>query len=162
MAAKPPVTAAVRWLRQHGATWREHLYTYEEHGGTAASARALGMDEHAVVKTLVVADDAGALQVVLMHGDCEVSLRELARQLGKRSLAMATAEAAERATGYQFGGTSPFGTRRALPVAAEASIRELERLVINGGKRGFLVEMTGAELWRLLEPAPVTVARRED
>ncbi|MGH9416195.1 MAG: YbaK/EbsC family protein [Terriglobales bacterium] len=159
MAPKPPVTSAVRWLRERGVSYREHLYDYIAHGGTAVSAAVLGMDEHAVIKTLVLADDRGELLLMLMHGDREVSLRELARQLGKRSLEMARPEVAERATGYQFGGTSPFGTRRALAVAAEATIAALPRLVINGGKRGFLVELSGADLWPLLHPIPVTAAR---
>ncbi|HUX68191.1 MAG TPA: YbaK/EbsC family protein [Terriglobales bacterium] len=161
VAEKFPVTPAVRWLRQRAAAFADHLYPYQERGGTAASARALQVDEHLVAKTLVMEDDTRAPLLVLMHGDREVSTRQLARQLGRRHIAPCRPEVAERYTGYQVGGTSPFGTRHPLPVFAEASLRALPRLYINGGKRGYLVSMTGAELWRLLQPSPVEVAMAE-
>lgn len=159
MPAKAPVTAAVRALRAAGVRFRDHLYAYEEHGGTAASARALGVEEHRVIKTLVMEDDTRAPLIVLMHGDREVSTKDLARQLGKRSVEPCRPEVAERHTGYLVGGTSPFGTRHKLPIAAEAGIRALGSIYINGGKRGYLVELTTADLWRLLEPVEVQVAR---
>jgi Cys-tRNA(Pro) deacylase len=159
MAAKFPMTAAVRWLRAQGAAFGGHLYDYQERGGTAVSATALGVDEHTVVKTLVMEDDEHQPLIILMHGDREVSTRELARQAGRRSVAPCRPEVAERHTGYQVGGTSPFGTRKPLPVFAEAGIEALPLLYINGGKRGFLVSLSGAELWRLLRPQAVNVAR---
>ncbi|MGH9393952.1 MAG: aminoacyl-tRNA deacylase [Terriglobales bacterium] len=159
-AGKAPVTAAVRLLRAHRVEFRDHLYPYEEHGGTAASGRALGVDEHQVIKTLVMEDDLGTGLIVLMHGDCEVSTRDLARQLGRRSIEPSRPEVAQHRTGYLVGGTSPFGTRQLLPVYAEASIRALDRIYINGGKRGYLVEMASSELWRVLNPTPVEVARK--
>ncbi|HVA64260.1 MAG TPA: aminoacyl-tRNA deacylase [Terriglobales bacterium] len=157
-AEKFPVTPAVRWLRQRGAVFADHLYPYEERGGTAASARTLAVDEHTVVKTLVMEDDARAPLIVLMHGDREVSTRQLARQLGRRHIEPCRPEVAQRHTGYRVGGTSPFGTRQPLPVFAEASLRALPRLYINGGKRGYLVSLTGEELWRLLAPTAVAAA----
>lgn len=157
-ASKAPVTPAVRLLRQQGVEFRDHLYPYQEHGGTAVSARELGVDEHAVIKTLVMEDETGAPLIILMHGYREVSVRELARQSGHRHIAPCRPEVAERHTGYQVGGTSPFGTRRALPVFAEATIRGLDRIYINGGQRGFLVSLEPVDLWRLLAPTPVNVA----
>jgi Cys-tRNA(Pro) deacylase len=159
MAARFPVTPAVRWLRAQGASFDEHLYAYQEHGGTAVSAAALGVDEHTVIKTLVMEDDQRQPLIILMHGDREVSTRELARQAERRAVAPCRPEVAERHTGYQVGGTSPFATRKPLPVYAEAAIETLPRLYINGGKRGFLVSMSGADLWRLLQPRAVSVAR---
>ncbi|HET9784074.1 MAG TPA: aminoacyl-tRNA deacylase [Terriglobales bacterium] len=159
MAAKFPVTAGVRWLRAQGAAFGEHLYPYQEHGGTAVSAAELGVDEHTVIKTLVMEDDQHQPLIILMHGDREVSTRELARQAQRRSVTPCRPEVAERHTGYQVGGTSPFGTRKPLPVYAEAEIEKLPLLYINGGKRGFLVSLPGAELWRLLRPRAVNVAR---
>lgn len=155
---KYPVTAAVRWLRAHGAQFDGHLYAYQEHGGTAVSARELGVDEHCVVKTLVMEDDLRQALIVLMHGDREVSTRQLARQLQRRHIEPCRPEVAARHTGYLVGGTSPFGTRQPLPVFAEAGIRALPQLFINGGKRGFLVSLSGEELWRLLAPTPVEAA----
>jgi Cys-tRNA(Pro) deacylase len=152
------VTPAVRWLRERRAAFEPFLYPYEEHGGTAVSARALGVDEHSVVKTLVMEDDQKRPLLVLMHGDREVSTQALARQSGRRWIAPCAPEAAQKHTGYLVGGTSPFGTRKALPVFAEASIRGLPRLYINGGKRGFLVAMAGEALWTLLAPTAVEAA----
>ena len=158
MAAKTPVTAAVRFLRVRKATFTDHLYAYQEKGGTAASARELGVDEHAVIKTLVLETDSGAPLIVLMHGDREVSLQRLARQLGERAIAVCRPEVATRHTGYLVGGTSPFGTRHPLPIYAEASIARLPVAYINGGKRGYLVSMAGAEIFRLLSPTAVEAA----
>lgn len=155
---KAPVTAAVRALRGAGARYTEHPYRYEEKGGTAVSARELGVDEHAVVKTLVLEDDAGRPLLVLMHGDRAVSTRELARLLGVRSVSPCSPEAAARHTGYLVGGTSPFGTRRPLPVYVEESVLALPRIWINGGKRGFLVGMDPGEAARILGAKPVRVA----
>ncbi len=158
MSGRAPSTPAVRLLRQHQVDYTEHLYRYEEHGGTSASARALGVDEHLVVKTLVLEDDAGEALLVLMHGDRDVSLKALARQAGRRSVGLCAPETATRHTGCVFGGTSPFGTRRALPVFAEGSIRQLARIYINGGSRGFLVGLAVRDLERLLAPTWVSVA----
>ncbi len=155
---KAPSTPATRLLRERGVAYSEHLYRYEEHGGTRVSARELGVDEHAVVKTLVMEDDEGAPLVVLMHGDLEVSTRGLARRIGRRSVRICRPEVATRHSGYPVGGTSPFGTRREMPVYLERSVLDLERIYVNGGSRGFLVGMAPADLVRLLEPVLVEVA----
>ncbi|HSB18655.1 MAG TPA: Cys-tRNA(Pro) deacylase [Anaeromyxobacteraceae bacterium] len=156
-----PSTPAVRLLREMGVAFTAHPYRYEEHGGTAVSARELGVDEHAVVKTLVMEDEAGAPLVVLMHGDREVSVKALARQLGKRSIQICKPEVANRHSGYQVGGTSPFGTRRAMPVCLERTILDLDRIYVNGGSRGFLVGLAPRELVRLLAPTLVDAAIEE-
>lgn len=160
MAAKEkfPVTAAVRFLRERGIEYQGHLYPWHEHGGTAASAQALGVDEHQVVKTLVMEDDQRAPLVMLMHGDREVSTQKLARQLQRRSIAPCAPEMAQKHSGYLVGGTSPFGLAHPLPVYAEDSLRVLPRVFINGGKRGFLVELDPAALWQALTPTAVSVA----
>lgn len=155
---KTPVTPAIRVLRAARVDFTEHLYKYEEHGGTATSARALGVDEHIVVKTLVMEDEDRRPLLVLMHGDREVSTKNLARQLGRRAIQPCRPEVASKHTGYLVGGTSPFGTRSELPVYVEQSILSLPRIYINGGKRGFLVSLAPAELVRLLKPQPVQVA----
>ncbi len=155
---KYPVTAAVRVLRQHHVSYGEHLYDYEEHGGTRKSSEALGVPEHCVIKTLVMQDDRGRPLVVLMHGDREVSTQSLARQLGCRSIVPCRPEIAAKYTGYLVGGTSPFGLRQPLPIYAEESVLALPLLYINGGKRGFLVSLSAAELTRVLSPVPVQVA----
>lgn len=154
---KAPVTTAVRELRAHGVTFSDHLYTYEEHGGTAVSARELGVPEHMVVKTLVLEDQDRNPLIVLMHGDMKVSTKELARTIGVKSIAPSTPETANRHTGYVVGGTSPFGTRRKPPVYMEKSILELQRIYINGGKRGYLVGMAPQEVVRVLAPTLVEV-----
>jgi Cys-tRNA(Pro) deacylase len=155
---KGPSTPAVRQLRSAGVAYTEHLYRYEEHGGTRVSSRALGVLEEAVVKTLVLEDEAGEPLIVLMHGDREVSLKALARQVGRRTVALCRPEAAARHTGYLVGGTSPFGTRKRLPVFIEKTVLELPRIYVNGGSRGFLVGLAPADLARLLDPTPVEVA----
>lgn len=154
-----PTTQAVRALRAASATYEPHLYDYEDRGGTAASSRALGVDEHAVIKTLVMEDESGTAYVVLMHGDREVSTGALARHLGCKRTSPCAPNTAEKHSGYQVGGTSPFGLRTAMPILAESTIAELDTLYINGGKRGFLVQMTGAELARVLQPTWVDVAQ---
>ena len=151
-------TPAVRWLRDHGVAFSEHPYAYEEHGGTAVSARELGVDEHAVVKTLVMQDEKGDPLVVLMHGDRQVSTKNLARAIGTKSVEPCSPDAAERASGYQVGGTSPFATRKAMPVYVEATILGLERIFINGGRRGYLVGIAPSVLTELLRARPVACA----
>jgi Cys-tRNA(Pro) deacylase len=155
---KTPMTPAVRALRQAGVPFTEHPYAYVERGGTAAFAAQAGVDEHAVVKTLVMEDDAKKPLVVLMHGDREVSTKELARVLGAKSVRPCAPDTAERHSGYMVGGTSPFGLRKPLPVYVEATILELPRIYINGGKRGFIVGLEPKELVRVLAPTPVRVA----
>lgn len=155
-----PSTAAIRQLRAAGVAFDTHPYRYEEHGGTASSARALGVDEHAVVKTLIMEDDTGAPLVVLMHGDRQVSTKELARQAGRRTVAPCRPEVAQRHSGYLVGGTSPFGTRKPMPVFMERSILELPRVFVNGGSRGLLVSLAPREIVRTLHPQLVEVAIR--
>jgi Cys-tRNA(Pro) deacylase len=155
---KTPMTPAVRALRQAGVPFTEHPYAYVEHGGTAAFAAQAGVDEHAVVKTLVMEDEAKKPLVVLMHGDREVSTKELARILGVKSVHPCAPDAAERHSGYMVGGTSPFGLRKALPVYVEGSVLALPVIYINGGKRGFIVGLAPQDLVRVLKPTPVRVA----
>jgi Cys-tRNA(Pro) deacylase len=156
--SRSPSTPATRLLREKGVPFTEHPYRYEERGGTAVSARELGVDEHAVVKTLVMERDDGEPIVVLMHGDREVSTKALARQLGCKSVQICRPEVANRHSGYQVGGTSPFGTRKAMPVLVERTILDLPRVYINGGSRGFLVGIDPGDLERVLRPTPVDVA----
>jgi Cys-tRNA(Pro) deacylase len=156
--SKTPSTPAVRLLREKGVAFTEHPYRYEEKGGTRVSARELGVDEHAVVKTLVMEDDTGAPLVVLMHGDREVSTKALARQLGKKSVEICKPEVANRHSGYQVGGTSPFGTRKTMPVCVERSILDLPRIYLNGGSRGFLVGIAPGDVVKVLAPTLVDVA----
>ena len=156
--SRSPSTPATRLLREKGVPFTEHPYRYEERGGTAVSARELGVDEHAVVKTLVMERDDGEPIVVLMHGDREVSTKALARQLGCKSVQICRPEVANRHSGYQVGGTSPFGTRKAMPVYVERTILELPRIWVNGGSRGFLVALDPRELVRVLGAVPVEVA----
>lgn len=160
MAKKEHVseTPATQFLARHGIAFSEHPYRYEEHGGTAVSARELGVPEHNVVKTLVMQDEAGKPLVVLMHGDRTVSTKNLARQIGRKSVAPCAPEVANRHSGYLIGGTSPFGTRRAMPVYVEHSILALERIYINGGRRGYLVGIDPAVLSTLLAATPVECA----
>ncbi|MFN6962724.1 MAG: Cys-tRNA(Pro) deacylase [Pyrinomonadaceae bacterium] len=141
MSVDHPVTPAIRFLREMKVEFTPHLYDYVEKGGTRESARQLGVDEHAVIKTLVFETNEKKPLIVLMHGDREVSTKNLARHLGVRSVGPATPERANKLTGYLVGGTSPFGTKTTLPVYAESSIFDLDRIFINGGKRGFLIEI---------------------
>jgi Cys-tRNA(Pro) deacylase len=141
-----------------GVPYTEHLYRYEDRGGTAVSSRELGVPEHAVVKTLVMEDEAGAPLIVLMHGDREVSTKALARQMGKKAVQICRPEVANRHSGYMVGGTSPFGTRKAMPVFLERDILELDRIYVNGGSRGFLVGISPKDVVRVLSPTLVDVA----
>jgi Cys-tRNA(Pro) deacylase len=144
-------TPATAWLRRHGVAFTEHGYDYVEHGGTAESARQLGVDEHAVVKTLVLHDERGRPLVVLMHGDRQVSTKRLARQIGCKSVEPCSAAAAQRASGYQVGGTSPFGFKRDdVAIYVQVSVLGLPRICINGGRRGYLVGIEPRVLTQLL------------
>jgi Cys-tRNA(Pro) deacylase len=145
-------------LRAQGVVLTEHPYRYEERGGTRVSSRELGVDEHAVIKTLVMEDETREPLIVLMHGDREVSTKQLARQLGRKTIEPCTPTVAQRHTGYAIGGTSPFGTRKPLPVFVERSILDLDRIYINGGRRGLLVAIIPSELTRVLGATPVDVA----
>lgn len=155
---KPPVTAAIRVLRQHKVTFTDHLYDYEEHGGTTVSARALGVDEHAVIKTLIMEDERKQPLVVLMHGDREVSTKNLARHLGVKTIAPCTPDTANKHSGYLVGGTSPFGTRKVMPVYMERSILDLPTIYLNGGKRGYLVGIAPQAVVAVLKPVLVEAA----
>ena len=154
---KAPVTAAVRLLRAEKIAFTEHLYTYEEKGGTGVSSRELGVDEHSVIKTLVMEDEQKSPLLVLMHGDRQVSTKELARAIGAKSVSPCSPATAQKHSGYQVGGTSPFGTKRAMPVYMETTILELPTIYINGGKRGFLVSLDPREAVRILKPTLVMV-----
>lgn len=156
MPGKPPVTPAVRVLRDTGIAFEPRLYRYER--GAEAGAEQLGVPVHEVIKTLVMETDAGDPLVMLMHGDRDVSTRQLARTLGHRSVKMCDPDVARRHSGYQIGGTSPFGLAHSLPIYMERSISDLDRVFINGGKRGFLIEMATTDLVALLSPALVEVA----
>ena len=158
---KAPVTAAIRELRAHQVAFSDHLYEYEEKGGTAVSARELGVDEHAVVKTLVMEDDGRNPLVVLMHGDLKVSTRELARIIGVKTIAPCNPDAANKHSGYVVGGTSPFGTRKKMPTYMEETILELPKIYINGGRRGYLVGVEPKEVVRILAPKLVKVGIKE-
>jgi Cys-tRNA(Pro) deacylase len=158
---KAPVTAAIRDLRAHQVEFTDHLYEYEEKGGTAVSARELGVPEHAVVKTLVMEDDDRDPLIVLMHGDLKVSTRELARIIGAKTISPCNPDTANRHSGYVVGGTSPFGTRKKMPVYMEETILELPLIYINGGKRGYLVGVDPKEVVRMLEPKLVKVGIKE-
>lgn len=151
-------TPATQALRRAGVPFTEHVYDYVEHGGTAESSRQLGVDEHAVVKTLVMQDEKAEPLIVLMHGDRSVSLKELARQIPCKKVEPCKPEVAQRHSGYQVGGTSPFGVRKAMPVFVEASILALPRICINGGRRGYLVGLAPAVLTELLGARPVHCA----
>lgn len=155
---KFPVTPAIRALRAAGAAYEEHLYDYVPNGGTAASAAALDVPEHHVIKTLVMEDEARQPLIILMHGDRSVSTKSLARQIGRKTVDPCATAVAQKHTGYQVGGTSPFGLRKPVPVYWEASIAELPWIVINGGKRGFLLRMDPAVVKQVLSPTAVQVA----
>ena len=154
----PPATAAVRALRQHGVAFTHHPYEYEERGGTSVSARELNVPEHAVIKTLVMEDDAKRPMVVLMHGDREVSTKALARAIGAKAIEPCRPDVAEKHTGYLVGGTSPFGTRKSLPVYVERTVLALELVYVNGGRRGFLVALNPKAFVDVLNATPVDVA----
>jgi Cys-tRNA(Pro) deacylase len=158
---KAPVTAATRDLRAHQVEFTDHLYEYEEKGGTAVSARELGVPEHAVVKTLVMEDESRDPLIVLMHGDLKVSTKELARIIGVKTISPCNPDTANRHSGYVVGGTSPFGTRKKMPVYMEETILELPLIYINGGRRGYLVGVAPEEVVRVLEPKLVRVGIKE-
>ena len=153
-----PETPATSFLRQHSVSFTEHLYDYVERGGTAESAKQLGVDEHAVVKTLVMQDQDAKPLIILMHGDRQVSLKNFARQIRAKKVEPCKPEVAQRHTGYQVGGTSPFGMRKPLPIYVERSILALPAIYINGGHRGFLVQISPSVLTELLHAEPVESA----
>lgn len=157
--ANPPETQATLFLRKHQIAHSDHLYAYEEHGGTAVSARELNVPEHAVVKTLVMQDEAAKPLIVLMHGDCKVSTKELARQIGCKKIEPCKPDVAQKHTGYMVGGTSPFGTKKTMPVYMEKSILTLPLIYINGGRRGYLVGVHPHDLLKALNPVSVEVAQ---
>lgn len=150
--SKAPVTAAVRVLREHKVVFSDHLYDYEEKGGTAISSRELGVDEHDVIKTLIMEDENKRPLVVLMHGDREVSTKNLARHIGVKTITPCTPEIANRHSGYVVGGTSPFGTKKRMPVYLQRSVLNLEKIYINGGKRGYLIGIAPQVLLDILAP----------
>ena len=154
---KTPVTPAIRLLKQAKVAFTPHLYTYEERGGTTVSARELGIDEHHVIKTLVMEDEQRRPLIVLMHGDQEVSTKELARALGVKTISPCNPDTALKHTGYQVGGTSPFAPRKAMPVYMEESIARLPLIYLNGGKRGFLVSLAPQVVIDLLNPVMVQI-----
>ena len=151
-------TPATQMLRAHAVPFTEHAYDYVEHGGSAESARQLGLDEHMVVKTLVMQDQDARPLIVLMHGDRTVSTKNLARQIGAKGVEPCAPEVAQRHSGYQVGGTSPFGTRKAMPVFIEESVLALPRIAINGGRRGYLVQLDPQVCVQLLGARPVQCA----
>ena len=158
MAIDFPITPAVRYLREAGIEFVPHLYEYVEKGGTRESASQLGVDEHTIVKTLVFETSERNYLIVLMHGDREVSTKNLARHLGVKAVEPASPEKVTKLTGYQVGGTSPFGTRTSLPIYAERTIFDLDRIYINGGKRGFLIEIDPLRLEHVLRVEKVNAA----
>lgn len=158
---RPPETPATKFLAQHRIAHSNHLYAYEEHGGTKVSARELNVPEHAVVKTLVMEDEAKKPLVVLMHGDRKVSTKELARQLGVKKISPCTPEDAHRHTGYLVGGCSPFGTKKQLPICMEKTILDLPLIYINGGQRGYLVGVHPHDILRALAPKVVECALKD-
>jgi Cys-tRNA(Pro) deacylase len=153
-----PETPATQFLRQQGVLYTSHFYEYEEHGGTGASSRELNVDEHVVVKTLVMEDELGKPLIVLMHGDCKVSTKELARQTSRKKIAPCKPDVASRHTGFLVGGTSPFGTKKKMPIYVEKTILDLPTIFINGGRRGYLICISPLELSRVLDSQIVEVA----
>lgn len=155
------LTPATQWLKQHGVSFEERSYEYVEHGGTALAASACGLEHHQVVKTLVMEDEKAHPLVILMHGDCEVSTKNLARQIGVKSIAPCKPEQAQRNSGYMVGGTSPFGTRKQMPVYVEKTILDLPLIFINGGRRGYQVGIDPKVLTDILGAKPVECAIHE-
>ena len=156
--AKVSETPATAFLKKRGVAFTEHPYDYEERGGTRVSSEKLGVPEHEVIKTLVMEDEDRKPLLVLMHGDCEVSTKNLARQIGRKRVEPCKPDVAERHSGYQVGGTSPFGLRKPMPVYVERTILDIGRIYINGGRRGFLVAVDPKELVRVVGATPVDVA----
>lgn len=153
-----PETQATQFLKSHKIPFSSHLYAYEEHGGTSVSARELNVAEHAVIKTLIFEDENGKPLIVLMHGDCKVSTKELARQIGCKKVEPCKPEVANRHTGYLVGGTSPFGTKKMMPIYLEQSILDLPLIYINGGRRGYLVGVHPHDIMQALAPKTVSAA----
>jgi Cys-tRNA(Pro) deacylase len=151
-------TPATQFLRRHGVAYTEHVYDYVEHGGTEESSRQLGVPEHEVVKTLVMQDERAQPLIVLMHGDRQVSTKNLARQIGAKSVEPCKPEVAQRHSGYLVGGTSPFGTKRAMPVYVEDTVLALPKVLVNGGRRGYLVGLPPAVFTELLQATAVQCA----
>jgi Cys-tRNA(Pro) deacylase len=151
-------TPATQFLRDHGIAFNEHPYDYVEHGGTAESARQLGVDEHCVIKTLVMQDDAAKPLIILMHGDASVSTKNLARQIGAKNVEPCTPDTAQRHTGYMVGGTSPFGTKKRMPVYVEQTVLDLPLIYINGGRRGYLISLAPVVLTQVLAAQAVHCA----
>lgn len=162
MHDKYPITQAVRELKKAGIAFVPHLYDYQEKGGTAVSSAALNVDEHRVIKTLIMENESKAPLIVLMHGDCQVSTKQLARLLNVKAISPCSPDVADKHSGYQVGGTSPFGTKKKMPVYVEKSIFALDEIFINGGKRGFLVAIKPADIRRLLEVTEVEIALRSE
>jgi Cys-tRNA(Pro) deacylase len=152
-------TPAIHFLRQHKVPFTEHEYRYEERGGTAVSSRELGVSEHAVIKTLIMEDERKQPLIVLMHGDREVSTKNLARQADRKSVTPCAPDVAQKHTGYLVGGTSPFGTRKTMPVYLERTVADLDRVYVNGGRRGFLVSLNPRDLIRALSPTLIDAAQ---
>jgi Cys-tRNA(Pro) deacylase len=150
-------TPATAFLRKHGVAFSEHVFEYEDHGGTRVAARELGVDEHAMVKTLVMEDERKTPLIVLMHGDRSVSTKNLARQAGVKRIEPCRPDDAQRHSGYQVGGTSPFATRKTMPIYLEKTVLDLPKIYVNGGRRGYLVGIAPDELARVLEPVLVEV-----
>ena len=157
-AEHAPETPATKFLKANQVPFSSHLYAYEEHGGTKVSARELNVDEHVVIKTLIMEDEAAKPLIVLMHGDCKVSTKELARQIGRKKVESCKPEVANRHSGFLVGGTSPFGTKKQMPIYIEKTILDLPLIYINGGRRGFLVGVHPHDLMRALSPTVVEVA----
>lgn len=155
---KYPVTPAIHFLREHGVDFTPHVFKYEERGGTAHSSSVLGVTEHSVIKTLIMETDTKKPLVILMHGDRQVSTKELARAMGVKTVRPCAPEVADRHSGYQVGGTSPFGLRHPMPIYLQATAADLEHIYINGGGKGFLVRISPKELIRVLSPMLVDVA----
>lgn len=153
-----PVTTAIRQLRVQKIDFVPYVYEYEEKGGTAQTAKELNVDEHSVIKTIVMENEQGKPLIVLMHGDCEISTKELARELSIKKVQPCDAAKATKATGYMFGGTSPFGTKTRMPVYVESTIMDLEKIYINGGKRGFIIELEPKDIEKALDISLVNVA----
>jgi Cys-tRNA(Pro) deacylase len=153
-----PVTQAVRVLREKNIGFRPFIYRYREHGGTRQFADEFGIPHHSVIKTLVFEDEEKRPLIVLMHGDCEVSARQLARSVGVKQISLCDADSAQKHTGYQFGGTSPFGTRRPIPVYAERTLFDLPGIYINGGKRGFIIGIDPSDIKKVLDVTEVDAA----
>ena len=151
-------TPATMFLKAHRIAYTEHEYEYVEHGGTGVSASSLGVDEHHVVKTLVMQDESAKPLIVIMHGDKQVSTKNLARQAGRKRIEPCKPEVAQRHSGYQVGGTSPFGTKKKMPLYLERSVLDLPKIYINGGRRGFLVGIAPGEIVRTLAPVLVDAA----